>query len=58
MNAPVEPLRVGESVKFACIEDALEFFLEQRKLLGSKDRCNSLSISRPASGHCVVGRPE
>ena len=58
MTAPVKPLQVGESVKFSCIEDALDFFYEQRKLLGSKDRRNSLSISRPANGHCVVGRPE
>ena len=58
MTAPVEPVKVGESVKFSCIEGALEFFREQRKLLGSKDRRNSLSISRPANGHCVVGRPE
>lgn len=26
MNAPVEPLQIGDSVKFSCIEDALEFF--------------------------------
>ena len=58
MTAPVEPLEVGEFVKFPCIDDALEFFLEQRKLLGSKDRRNSLSISRRVSGDCIVGRPE
>ncbi len=58
MNAPVEPLQIGDSVKFSCIEDALEFFREQRKLLGSKDGRNSLSISRSDAGYCVVGRPE
>jgi len=58
VTAPVKALQVGESVKFPCIEDALEFFHEQRKLLGSKDGRNNLSISRPASGHCIVRRPE
>ena len=58
MTAPVKALQVGESVKFSCIEDALEFFHEQRKLLGSKDCRNSLSISRPVNGRCIVRRPE
>jgi hypothetical protein len=58
VTAPVKALRVGESVKFSRVEDALDFFREQRELLGSKDGRNSLSIARPANGHCVVRRPE
>ena len=56
MTAPVKALRVGESVKFSRVED--DFFREQRELLGSRDGRNSLSIARPANGHCVVRRPE